>query len=135
MADTRRRLQRISAAFNSRARQRGVRGVVTAEMLATMPPRCAYCSIGLSLADGTFDHVIPFDRGGDNTLNNIVRCCIDCNRRKFTKSMAEFATHESLLVTCALPGCDRQWQPRYAEHLRGMAKYCSRSHAAKSRWV
>lgn len=137
MPDTspRRRLQRVAAAFNLKARNKGVPGVVTAEMLAIMPGRCFYCETDLSIMDGTWDHKIPFDRGGDNTLNNIVRCCLGCNRRKFTKTPAEFSTYEGMWVTCALPGCGKRWQPRYAEHLRGMAKYCSRSHAAKSRWT
>lgn len=110
-------------------------GVVTAEMLAAMPGRCFYCGTELSIMNGTWDHKTPFDKGGSNQLRNIVRCCFTCNRRKFTKTPAEFATHEETWVTCALPGCGKQWQPRYAELLRGMAKYCSRSHAAKSRWV
>lgn len=135
MADARRRLQRIAASFNARARAHGAPGVVTAEMLAVMPGACHYCSIALSIMDGTWDHKVPFDRGGSNQLNNIVRCCIDCNRSKFDKTPAEFVTHETLKVTCALPGCGKQWQPRYAEFHRGMARYCSRSHAAKSRWV
>lgn len=133
--NARRRLQRIAGSFNSKARRLGVPGVITAEQLAVMPGRCAYCSTGLSLMDGTWDHVVPFDRGGDNTINNIVRSCLSCNRRKFTKTPDMFAAHQEMLVTCALPGCTKTWQPRYAEKLRGMARYCSRSHAAKSRWV
>jgi len=135
MVSARRRLQRIAATFNIKARKLHVPGVVTAEMLAAMPGACFYCGTELSIMDGTWDHKIAFDRGGDNTLNNIVRCCISCNRRKFNKTPAEFVTYEGMYVTCELPGCGKTWQPRYAEQLRGMARYCSRSHAAKSRWV
>lgn len=131
----RRRLQRIAASFNIKARKLHVPGVVTGEMLASLPGICHYCGIELGIMDGTWDHKIAFDRGGDNTLNNIVRCCTSCNRRKFNKTPTEFATYEELWVTCALPGCGKRWQPRYAEHQRGMARYCSRSHAAKSRWT
>ena len=135
MSDPRRRLQRIAAAFNAKGRRMNVPGVITAEMLATMPGACFYCGTRLAIMDGTFDHKIPFDRGGDNRLNNVVRCCMSCNRRKFNKTPEEFVTYEGTTVTCALPGCGVTWQPRYAERLRGMAKFCSRSHAAKSRWV
>lgn len=131
----RRRVQRISAAFNIKARKLHVPGVVTGEMLAAMPGQCFYCGVGLSIMEGTWDHKVAFDAGGDNTLNNIVRCCTTCNRKKFTKTPDSFIEHEKTTVTCALPGCGKQWQPRYAEALRGMARYCSRSHAAKSRWV
>lgn len=135
MSDPRRRLQRIAATFNGKARKLGRPGVITAEMLATMPGRCFYCGAALAIMDGTWDHKVPFDKGGTNRISNVVRSCISCNRRKFTKSPEEFATYEELWVTCALPSCDKRWQPRYAEHNRGMARYCSRSHAAKSRWV
>ena len=135
MSAPRRRLQLIAAAFNAKARKLAVPGEVTAAMLAVMPGKCAYCGVHLSLADGTWDHKVSFDKGGDNRLNNIVRCCLRCNRSKFTKSAEEFLTYEGMIVTCALPGCGNTWQPRYAELRRGMAKFCSRSHAAKSRWV
>lgn len=130
-----RRLQRIASGFNAKARKYRVSGVTTAEMLAAMPPFCHYCRVTLRISDGTWDHVIPFDRGGSNELSNIVRCCMTCQRRKFTKTPAEFAEHKAMVATCALPGCEVTWQPRYAEAKRGMARYCSRSHAAASRWV
>ncbi len=135
MVSVKRRLQRIAAGFNAKARKYRVPGVVTAEMLAAMPGRCAYCPTELALSDGSWDHVVPFDRGGNNHLTNIVRCCMDCQRRKFTKTPEEFAEHSAMEVQCALPGCTNRWQPRYAERKRGMARYCSRSHAAKSRWA
>lgn len=130
-----RRLGRIAATFNAKSRRLRVRGVVTAKMLALMPSECYYCGTLLGIMDGSWDHMIAFDRGGTNEPHNIVRCCISCQRRKFTKSPEEFAEHRAMLVTCALPGCDVTWQPRYAERRRGMARYCSHSHAAKSRFM
>jgi hypothetical protein len=131
----RRRLGRIASAFNVKGRRLGVPGTVTAEMLARMPQSCHYCGISLGIMDGTWDHSIAFDKGGDNMLSNIVRCCTTCNRRKFSKSPEEFVTHDKTTAVCALPGCGNEWQPRYAEYKRGMARYCSRSCSAKSRWV
>jgi len=130
----RRRLQRIASGFNTKARRHHVPGVVSPEMLASMPGACHYCQIDLAIQDGTWDHVIPFHRGGSNLVDNIVRCCMTCQRRKFTKTPAEYEEHMNMRSTCALPGCDVTWQPRYAEAKRGMARYCSRSHAALSRW-
>ena len=35
------------------------------------------------------DHVIPNSRGGDNTWENMVSCCFDCNSRKGSKTPEE----------------------------------------------
>jgi hypothetical protein len=127
-----RRLGRIAAGFNRKARQYHVRGVITAEMLAQKGDTCAYCPTVMSIMDGTWDHVIPFDKGGTNEPTNIVRCCMDCQRRKFTKTPDQFAEHQSMEAVCGI--CGKKWKPRYAEAKRGMARYCSLSCAAKARW-
>jgi 5-methylcytosine-specific restriction endonuclease McrA len=44
--------------------------------------RCQYCGERFSPAQLTFDHVIPVARGGHKGWDNIVTCCIPCNRRK-----------------------------------------------------
>lgn len=135
MTSARRRCQRTAASYNAKARRLGRPGVITGEMLAALPGQCAYCGVELGIMDGTWDHVIPFDRGGTNVIENIVRCCTSCQRRKFTKTPAEYEEHQQLYVTCALPGCEKQYRPRYAEWQNGRARYCSLSHAAASRWV
>jgi 5-methylcytosine-specific restriction endonuclease McrA len=43
---------------------------------------CQYCGDGFSTSELTFDHVIPVARGGRKDWENIVTCCIPCNRRK-----------------------------------------------------
>lgn len=131
----RRWLQRKASAMNSKARRLGVRGHMTPELLFTLGTRCHYCSIEVEYGHGSYDHVQSFERGGFNTIDNLVRVCTTCNRRKFTKSVAEFAGHRDLVVTCALPGCTNTFHPRFAERERGMAKFCSRSHAAKAGWL
>lgn len=133
MATLERRLGRIAAGFNAKARRLGRRGVVLWTHLASLPPSCRYCGVGLSPMEGTFDHVVPWEEGGSNDPSNIVRCCTRCNRRKFTKSPQEFAAHMARTVTCPVDGV--VFAPRYSEWKRGMAKYCSRSCAAKSRWA
>ncbi len=44
--------------------------------------RCQYCGDRYRTEDLTFDHVIPAAFGGEKRWDNIVTCCIDCNRRK-----------------------------------------------------
>jgi hypothetical protein len=49
---------------------------------------CAYCAasdVGLEV-----EHVIPWSRGGSNDITNLVPACKPCNRRKGTRTAAEF---------------------------------------------
>jgi hypothetical protein len=132
MSEYRSWLVRKASAMNTRSKKIGARGTIAAEMLAMKDDRCFYCGIGLEPMHGTFDHRIALDRGGSNTPDNIERCCVSCQRRKFTKSEEEFRSYiEEGAIVCALPGCGETWIPRFAERQRGMAKFCSRSHAAK----
>ena len=128
-----RRLNRLAASYNKKARQFGVPGVITAVDLARKPRRCMYCGISLEVGQGTFDHMIPFDKGGTNEDFNIVRSCLTCNRKKFTKSPAEFAEHQTLVVACEV--CGKEYQPRWGEYINGRARVCSRVCAGKKRWI
>ncbi|RMD78056.1 MAG: HNH endonuclease [Lentisphaerae bacterium] len=51
--------------------------------------RCQYCGRKFSSQDLTLDHIIPRSRGGRMTWENIVLCCIECNRRKGARTPAE----------------------------------------------
>ena len=44
--------------------------------------RCQYCGNRHSTEELTYDHVFPKSRGGKTKWENIVTCCIDCNREK-----------------------------------------------------
>ncbi len=44
--------------------------------------RCQYCSLKVSLAEFTFDHVVPKHQGGRTRWENVVVCCHPCNQRK-----------------------------------------------------
>lgn len=44
--------------------------------------RCQYCGGRFAPSSLTFDHVVPVARGGEKGWDNIVTCCIACNRRK-----------------------------------------------------
>ena len=128
-----RRLNRLAASYNKKARQFGVPGVITAVDLARKPRRCMYCGISLEVGQGTFDHMIPFDKGGTNEDFNIVRSCLTCNRKKFTKSPAEYEAHQELVVACVV--CGKEYKPRWGEYINGRARVCSRGCAGRKRWM
>lgn len=50
---------------------------------------CQYCNDGFSMADLTFDHVVPVAQGGRKDWENIVTCCVPCNRRKGGRTPGE----------------------------------------------
>ncbi|MEO0255058.1 MAG: HNH endonuclease [candidate division WOR-3 bacterium] len=48
---------------------------------------CQYC--GKKGSDLTIDHVIPKDRGGKDTWQNLVTCCKECNLKKGNRTPRE----------------------------------------------
>ena len=54
---------------------------------------CQYCDELFPRAELTFDHVIPVAQGGRKDWENIVTCCVDCNRRKGGRTPAEAGMH------------------------------------------
>jgi hypothetical protein len=128
-----RRLNRLAASYNKKAAQYGVPGFATSSSLARKPMECNYCHIGLEVGQGTFDHVKPFGKGGTNEDWNIVRSCLTCNRKKFTKTPAEYAEHQVLVVACSV--CGKEYHPRWGEYINGRARVCSRVCAGKKRWI
>ena len=124
--------ERKAKGFNDKARALGLRGTVTAEDLARKPLQCHYYGIGLAQLNSEFDHVIPFDAGGPNDPGNIVRCCKECNNRKFTKSAEEFSRYTNTTYVCVV--CGKEFRPRYADEKRGYGVTCSLSCAARKRW-
>jgi 5-methylcytosine-specific restriction endonuclease McrA len=47
--------------------------------------RCAYCARSAA----TIDHVLPRSRGGRDTWENLVACCLRCNNTKGDHTPAE----------------------------------------------
>jgi hypothetical protein len=47
---------------------------------------CVYCG---SKKDLTIDHIVPKSKGGGNTWDNLVTCCITCNSKKGDKLLGE----------------------------------------------
>jgi 5-methylcytosine-specific restriction endonuclease McrA len=50
---------------------------------------CQYCGAVFDRRDLNLDHVVPRDRGGPTTWENIVCSCIPCNTRKANRTPAE----------------------------------------------
>lgn len=123
-----RRLVRLASAMNAKAVRLGARGLVApfelAEIMVESEGRCQYCGVELPPMEGSFDHVVPFGRGGANLKANIVRACVTCNREKGLKSAEELAIYAALRVKCEV--CGKQFRPRWADWKRGLGRTCSR---------
>jgi hypothetical protein len=50
---------------------------------------CQYCELNLDTETATVDHVLPRCRGGKHEWNNVVTCCLKCNRKKGDKTPTE----------------------------------------------
>lgn len=80
--------------------------------------RCGYCSKSAN----TIDHVLPKSRGGQDTWENLVACCLKCNNAKSDKTPAEMGWE--LRVTPKMPsgviwtvrGAEKA-EPQWAEFL------------------
>jgi 5-methylcytosine-specific restriction endonuclease McrA len=71
--------------------------------------RCAYCSKSAT----TIDHVQPKSRGGTDSWENLVACCLRCNNKKGDKTLAEIGW--ALSVTPRMPH-GTSWIVRGADH-------------------
>jgi 5-methylcytosine-specific restriction endonuclease McrA len=54
---------------------------------------CQYCGRVFDRKDLNLDHVIPRDRGGPTTWENIVCSCIECNTQKANRKPQEASMH------------------------------------------
>jgi 5-methylcytosine-specific restriction endonuclease McrA len=50
---------------------------------------CQYCKCGLNSENCTIDHVLPRSRGGKHIWENVVSCCLRCNRKKGDRTPQE----------------------------------------------
>lgn len=44
--------------------------------------KCCYCGNSFPARELTYDHVVPRSRGGKTNFENVVACCIECNKKK-----------------------------------------------------
>ena len=54
---------------------------------------CQYCGGVFAISDLTFDHVIPVAQAGRKDWENIVTCCVGCNRKKGGRTPREAKMH------------------------------------------
>ena len=54
---------------------------------------CQYCGDQFPTSELTFDHVVPVAQGGRKDWENIVTCCVTCNRRKGGRTPHEAGLH------------------------------------------
>lgn len=52
---------------------------------------CQYCRNKFSRSELTIDHVVPRSKGGRSVWDNVVCCCIACNRKKGGRTPAQAA--------------------------------------------
>ncbi|MEN9713957.1 MAG: hypothetical protein RLZZ164_621 [Actinomycetota bacterium] len=72
--------------------------------------RCAYCKRSAN----TIDHVQPKSRGGSDSWENLVACCLRCNNKKGDKTLAEIGWQ--LGITPKMPH-GNSWMVRGAERV------------------
>jgi 5-methylcytosine-specific restriction endonuclease McrA len=75
---------------------------------------CQYCSKVLPEAQLNLDHVMPRDKGGRTTWENIVTSCVRCNTRKANK-----LPHEANMHPLRTPVAPR-WRPLFGLHENGL---------------
>lgn len=51
---------------------------------------CVYCGININTNPYELDHIIPFNKGGLNTDDNVQLLCYDCNKKKYNKTHDEY---------------------------------------------
>src|SRR2546426_2470927 len=54
---------------------------------------CQYCGQEFDRKDLNLDHVVPRDRGGPTTWENVVCSCVSCNTLKANRTPAEAGLH------------------------------------------
>ena len=72
---------------------------------------CQYCGETFPEGDLNLDHVLPRDKGGKTTWENIVTSCIRCNSRKANKH-----PHE-VNMRLLRPPCTPRWRPLFGMRL------------------
>ena len=61
---------------------RQMRAISRKNILVRDQYTCQYCNNQFGAGELTLDHVVPRSRGGANTWENLVACCLNCNNRK-----------------------------------------------------
>lgn len=52
--------------------------------------KCAYCGCEITLKQMQADHLVPFELGGADEMENLLPSCRSCNHRKNTETIERF---------------------------------------------
>lgn len=52
-------------------------------------PYCYYCGRKLTDKNRTCDHIVPVNKGGKDSMDNLVACCYECNQIKKNYTLYE----------------------------------------------
>jgi len=55
---------------------------------------CCYCKKQLTRFTATLDHVTPVSEDGDNSFENLITACLDCNSRKNKRPLGDFLAEQ-----------------------------------------
>ncbi len=56
--------------------------------------KCRYCGKQLTRFTATLDHVTPVAERGDNSFENLLTACLDCNSRKHKRPVGDFLAEQ-----------------------------------------
>lgn len=57
--------------------------------------KCRYCGKQCTRFTATLDHVRAVSDGGDNSFDNLLTACLDCNSRKNKRTVGDFLAEET----------------------------------------
>ena len=87
---------------------------------------CQYCGKKFRESELSIDHVIPRERGGRNTWENLVTACLQCNARKANRLPHEAGMHllhkprrPPKLPFAATAFAENEMMPRWRAFLQG----------------
>lgn len=83
--------------------------------------KCQYCGRKMAACDLTYDHVIPKSMGGRTAWENIVTCCLPCNKKKGGRTPAQArmrlireakrpSWHPMLMITLRISNTPDLWR-------------------------
>lgn len=85
--------------------------------------KCGYCSKFCNDKIITIDHIIPKSRGGSNTPENLVTCCITCNQYKGNRTPDEAKMELKYPIIKLKVGLERHEMVHYSENTPSWQKY------------
>jgi len=82
---------------------------------------CQYCGDAFPTSELTFDHVVPVAHGGRKDWENIVTCCVTCNRTKRREDAGRGRAHAASNAPAARIGASHSNYCRAAQRTGELA--------------